>query len=395
MKYFFKNIGKICLIAICGITFLASCNKDIEQPTPIIFSQNAGTTQTISDFLNAEADYTFLLAALKKAAPAGGTAGALLASLADKNNSFTLFAPNNNAFIASSIPSIAAINSSAFRAGQLDSLLRYHIIPGRQYLSADIPTTFPNIELPSGLSVGILPGTIVPFNLRLYPSRRTTGFWANNIPVVSADKIFLNGVLHTTATLVSPPSQFLAASSPIPSVIYSDPQLTMFDSLIARGDQAQTNPALKVDSIFKNAGANLTVFAPTNTAVKAFINTASSEAVPLAAPDAVFFGFIRTSLPATSAQGIVLYHILGVRAFSVNFPSTATNFPTLLNGGVPTHPGVSVQSFFRTGGLAVDSIKVLGAANRGLFATSKPPSNFDKNAVNGVVHIIDRVLLPF
>jgi hypothetical protein len=211
----------------------------------------------------------------------------------------------------------------------------------------------------------------------------------NNVAALSFDMHFQNGIVHTISGIVSPPSLLLA------QMIYVDPQFTMFDSLIARGDAAQPNPALKIDSALKNPGANLTVFAPTNTAVKAFINAASGGAIPLAAPDAVFFGFIRTSFPATSAQGIVLYHIMGVRAFSVNFPSTATFFPTLLNGGVPTHPGVSVQSFFKTGGLSVDSIKVLGVVNGGIPATSKPPSNFDKNAVNGVVHIIDKVLLPF
>ena len=389
MKYFFKNIGKICLIAICGITFLASCNKDIEQPTPIIFSQNAGTTQTISDFLNAEADYTFLLAALKKAAPAGGTAGALLASLADKNNLFTLFAPNNNAFIASGIPSIAAINSSAFRAGQLDSLLRYHIIPGMQYLSTDIPTTFPNIQLPSLLSVGVLPGTTVPFKLPLYPSRRTNGFWVNNIPVTSADKKFINGFLHTTATLVLPPGVLTA------NIINNDPagRFTLFAALIARADQGQTDATKTFNYALNIPFASLTIFAPTNTAVKIFINAASGGLIPLAAPDAVFIGFINTNLPVQNAAAIVAYHFLPTKDFSVNFPTIGQFYPTLLNGGIPAHPGVKVQSVFNAALFGIQ-LQVTGVGNGGVAAVSNAPADLDRNAINGVVHIINKLLLP-
>jgi hypothetical protein len=229
--------------------------------------------------------------------------------------------------------------------------------------------------------------------MTIFPSKRGTTVWVNNVPAVSFDLHFQNGIVHTIAALVTPPSRVLR------DTIYRDPQLTMFDSLIKRADQAQPNVALKVDSILNNPGANLTVFAPTNTAVKAFINAASGGAVPLTAPDAVFFGFISTSLSATSAQGIVLYHILGTRAFSVNFPATATLFPTLLNGGIPTHPGVMVQSIFAANGLSVTSIKVtgLGTLPPGGTPFSGPAATstaFDRNAVNGVVHIIDRVLLP-
>jgi uncharacterized surface protein with fasciclin (FAS1) repeats len=377
MKYILKNIIKQALPVIICILAIASCNKTLERfSSPIATTQNS---LTISDFLISDTNYSLLNALVIRAG--------LTATLSDKNNTFTLFAPNNAAFRAAGFTTTAIV--SGLPVASAAGIAGYLLVPGREYTFADIPTTFPNIQLPTTLSIGVLPGTPVPFKLTIFPSKRGTTVWVNNVAALSFDMHFQNGIVHTISGIVSPPSLLLA------QMIYVDPQFTMFDSLIARGDAAQPNPALKIDSALKNPGANLTVFAPTNTAVKAFINAASGGAIPLAAPDAVFFGFIRTSFPATSAQGIVLYHIMGVRAFSVNFPSTATFFPTLLNGGVPTHPGVSVQSFFKTGGLSVDSIKVLGVANGGIPATSKPPSNFDKNAVNGVVHIIDKVLLPF
>lgn len=377
MKYILKNITRPVLAVIISMVAITSCNKSLERfGQPITSVQN---TQTISEFLATDTSYSLLNALV--------TRSGIGALLTDKNSTYTFFAPNNAALRA--IPGFnttAAI--SALPVATAAGIVSYLLVPGDEVTFAEIPTTFPNLQLPTTISIGVLPGTTVPFKLTIFPSKRGSTVWVNNVPATSFDLHFQNGIVHTIAGLVTPPSMTLR------TMIYNDPQFTLFDSLIKRADQAQTNPALKVDSILNNAGASLTVFAPTNTAVKAFINAASGGAVPLAAPDAVFFGFIANLLPATSAQGIVLYHILGVRAFSVNFPTTATFFPTLLNGGIPTHPGVSVQSFFKPSAPTVDSIKVLGVGNGGVPATSKPPTNFDKNAVNGVVHIIDRLLLP-
>ncbi len=389
MKYILKIIIKQVLPVMICFLAIVSCNKELERyGTPLTFPQNAGSTQTIADFLGADPDYTFLLAALKKAAPAGGSAGDLLSLLNNRNNLFTVFAPNNNAFIASGIPSIAAISSSAFRSGQLDSLLRYHIIPGRQYLSTDIPTTFPNIQLPSSLTVGIVTGT-VPFKLSVYPSKRANGFWVNNIPVATPDKMFLNGVLHSTVTLVSPPAVLTA------NIINNDPagRFTLFAALIARADQGQTDQTKTFNYALNIPFASLTIFAPTNTAMKAFINAASGGLVPLAAPDAAFLGFISTNLPVQNAAGIVAYHFLPTKDFSVNFPTTAASFPTFFNSAVPTHPGVKVQSVLNPALFGVQ-LMVTGAGNGGIAAVSNAPSDLDRNAINGVVHIIDKVLLP-
>ncbi|MDQ6757260.1 MAG: fasciclin domain-containing protein [Bacteroidota bacterium] len=385
MKYI-KKINWILPVA-AFIFSITSCNKTlVRYGEPITFPLGSGT-QTITDFISTDANYTFLLAALKRAVPVGGAAGDLLAALGRTTNIYTVFAADNNAFIASGIPSTAAI--ATLRTGQLDSLLRYHIIPGRQYLSTDIPITFPNLQLPSLLPVGILTGT-VPFDLSLYPSRRSNGFWVNNIPITAGDKTFLNGVIHTTAALVTPPSLLLGFANG-PGVL-SDPQYALFDSLIVRGDVGNTNITSTFNYALNQAFASLTVFAPTNTAVKTFLTAATGGAIPSGSPDAVYASYIRTGFPAASAQGIVAYHILPVKAYSNNFFPTPTITPTLVPPSL--NPGISVQAFF-TGPL-VDSLKVLGLApsNGGIPATSKPRSNFDKNAINGVVHTIDKVLLP-
>lgn len=385
-----KIILKIFIPAIAGMLFFTSCNKSLPDAVPITTTLNA---LTINNFLKTDTAYTFYNTAVIKV---GGAYSTLLSDSSGAT-SVTVFAPNNNAFRAAGYLTTTAVSN--IRLDSLTALVAYTIIPGHEYVYTDIPTTFPNIQLPTSFSIGLLPGTTIPFKLTGFPSRRATGFWYNATTVTSFDAHYRNGVVHALGGLIFPISPVSASSStPIvmAQLIYGDPQFSLFSAMIARGDQNPANPAL-VDGIIKNAGANLTLFAPTNTAVKAFISTASGGAIPANAADndPRYSGFINGSLPTLNAQGIVLYHFLGVRAFSVNFSSAAAPYPTLVPGA-----NVSVQSFFKPSNLAVvDSMKIIGNGNFGQPtaappATSKPASNFDKFVINGVVHIIDRVLQP-
>ena len=84
--------------------------------------------------------------------------------------------------------------------------------------------------------------------------------------------------------------------------------------------------------------------------------------------------------------------------FSVNLPATATTVKTLLNSAVSVHPGVTVQAVFANlapGVAVVSSATVKGAANATASNVIVNPSvTSDVNAVNGVMHKIDQVLLP-
>ncbi|MEP6615916.1 MAG: fasciclin domain-containing protein [Ginsengibacter sp.] len=378
-KIIIKKMAKQLLVIVVLAIAFSACNKKIPDAEPILFPSSS--TLTIGDVLTSDTTYSFFKAAATKV-------GAMTALL-NASNSFTLFLPDNNAFKASGIPSIQVIN--ALPVATVFAIVNYHLIPGQVLPSDQIPTKFPNVQLPTALGPGSnLPGTIIPFKLSAFPSRRGTDFWYNIAPGLPSITMFSNGVINLVSKVTFPPSLTLAASSG-PSVIYSDSLLSIFRALIVRGDSGQP-AAARIDSALKNPGANLTVFAPNNTAMKQFISAATGGLIPTAAPDAVFIGFISTSFPVLNARGITVYHILGTRAFSVNFAAIPAFYPTLFNLGFPAHPGVSVQSFFT--GLVVDSMKVTGFGNGGVAATSKPKSNFDKNAINGVVHVIDRVLLP-
>lgn len=400
-----SGISKILVLFATVIT-IASCNKPLPAPIPIPYSPVNNSTTTIGAFINADTTYSYFLAAATKVG--------MIAQLSDTTKVFTVFLPNNAAFRASGIPSVAVVD--ALPAATLGGIVGYAIIGGEQFTSAQIPTSFPNIQLPTTVAIGTLPGTTISFNLTTFPSVRSNGFWDNNIPVVMPDILLRNGVVQLVAGIVAPPSQLLKTA------IYSNPNLTFFTAAIARADSGQTG-LNKLDSLLGYAVTNMTVLAPTDTAFQSLLfgniygallleglpqATAFATAQALTASPTVFsnpalFGV----LTAATVRGIIVYHFLAtsqgegfqpnIRAFSVNFASTPTFYTTLINSVVAAHPGILTQATFT--GPFVTSLQFtgLGTFPPGGAPYSGTPANtisMDNNEVNGVYHVIDQVLLP-
>ncbi|OQY93571.1 MAG: hypothetical protein B6D37_10780 [Sphingobacteriales bacterium UTBCD1] len=388
----YNRMIKSILAAVLFISMLSSCNKELPVAQPILFPPPSGSS--ISDILS-DPNYSILKAAVTRAN--------LTSLLSDQTKVFTFFAPDNAAMQLSGIPSAAAIN--LIRPGQLDTLLRYNLIGGQKYTSANISSAFPNMYLQSSFILSP-PSASLPPGLRMpiFPAKNGVGMFVNNIPVTQADIPAANGVIHKVAAVVMPPSQFLWDR------INADPNLTYLKAAIQRADEA-ANGALQ--AALKNPAANLTVFAPTNTAFQQLLTaqitlaligqgmdpgTAAATATALASSPAVFQNpAVASVLTAQTVQGIVVYHILGQRAFSVNFPLTATSYPTLLNSAIPAHPGVALQATFGTLGVTAATVKGLGnatASNVMINPTPAPGGTSDQHYINGTMHIIDQVLLP-
>lgn len=408
-----SRIIKISLLVATGI-FVISCNKDLPNATPIVYPPANNSTTTIGAAISSDTSYSFFKAAAAKAG--------LLASLSDSTKLFTVFLPNNDAFRLSGIPSVSVVNSLPL--SNLIPLVQYHVIPGQQYLSANVPSTFPNIQLPSYLTIGTLPGTPINLNMSAFPSTRTNGFWDNNIPVVQPDLKFNNGVVHLVAALVAPPSRILK------DAMYSNPNLTYFKAAIARADSGQTG-LNKLDSLLGYAVTNMTVLAPSDAAFQTLIfglafqgylnylkslgvvpNATDSANAFATANGAVAAGpaFLSTNNVTTQqVAGIMAYHFLAtdqgvgfqpnIRAFSVNFSSTPTFYPTLVNTIVPVtvQPGIMAKATFT--GPFVTNLQFTGAGTfpPGGQPFSGPAANaisLDNHCVNGVYYVIDKVLLP-
>ena len=101
-------------------------------------------------------------------------------------------------------------------------------------------------------------------------------------------------------------------------------------------------------------------------------------------------------LTAEMVKGMVVYHIMGVRAFNNNLPTTRANFPTLLNSVVTAHPGLGLQATFTGPMVSAASVKgLVNATPANILINPTPGSgSSDQNYLNGVLHKIDQVLMP-
>lgn len=386
-----SHMKKIISYSLVALLLLSSCNKDISAPVPNTFPTPTG--QSIGEIINTDANYSMLKHALTRAG--------LLTAVTNKNSVFTLFAPSNAAFTVSGIPSTAVID--ALPLAQLTAILNYHIIPGQKVSSSLIPTTFPNIQMPTGL-VFPSPNTSPLVRFSIFPSRRGSAVWANNIPVTAADIAVANGVMHQVAAIVAPPSKLLL------DTIKNDPDLDYFEAALVRADSGLSTAAAPSFQYYLGnpsiaPGANFTVFAPNNAAFQALIYflvyqqvfalTGSAATADAQASGAVAAGpaFLSTNNVTTAlVRGVVAYHIMTQRAFAVNFSSTATNYPTFVNASIPTHPGIAVSSTI-TGGFA-SALSVKGVGNPSAAAAIPTAAGVDRPAVNGVFYKINQVLLP-
>lgn len=384
---------KQLLVLAAGVLLLSSCNKDVPDPVPVTTPAKSG--QTIAQVLN-DPSYSILKAAVTKAG--------LLDELSDTTAVYTVFAPNDAAFALSGI-SAAVIN--AMPADQVEAIVRYHIVGGQAVSSSMIPATAPNIQLPTQLVLAPPSPTLPPgLRMPIFPSKKGNAAWVNNIPLTGVDVQASNGIIHTTATIVAPPTAFLW------NRISTDPNLTYLKAAILRADEGAT-PSTSFQAALLNPAASLTVFAPTDAAFKQVLTlqitqalmqlmgldaaTAQAQATVLASTPAVFTNpALATVLTPTTVQGLIAYHVLGFRDFTVNFPTTATLYKTLLNTAIPAHPGVMLQATFGTGGVIAATVK--GAVNpttsNVLINPTPGTGTSDQHYINGVLHEINQVLLP-
>jgi uncharacterized surface protein with fasciclin (FAS1) repeats len=411
MKYIAKKIKIHFLLAITAMMFiLSSCNKDVEQlATPVVVAPTGlALGETIATIADDSLYYRMIVRA------------GLLTTINTKSNIFTMFVPNNAAmrqFVTAASggaipPGTPDAIVSGFIAGTLPaataaSIVSFNMIP-QSITTASIPGTFPNWFYPTNLNPTTGTAGFNPLvRLLTFPSTRN-GNWINNIPLTAVNLAAANGVIHTAAALPAPPQKVLAQR------IFADADMTYLAAAIQRADSgvAPTTSASLV-WVMSNFGPNITVFAPTNLAFQQLLTgqitlaliaqgmppaTAAATAAALASTPGVFTNpLLANVLTPTTVKGIVVYHLLGTRAFTNNFPTTATSYPTLLNSAVPTHPGVSLVCTFT--GPFVSAATVKGAANPTasnilINPTPEPNGTSDQFFVNGVIHKIDQVLRP-
>lgn len=392
-----------------AIMFATACNKEPEEilgPTPVI-----PTGLSIGETLAATPSDSLYYRMVVR--------GGLLPTLSNKANTYTIFVADNVAmrqFVnAASGGAIPVAAPDAVHSGFISTMLpvasaagivSYNTTPQR-LPSSSIPATFPNIQYPSILNPA--PTLSAFLRLTIFPSTRN-GAWLNNGPLGSPLNVTTaNGIIHHTAIVTTPPSRYLW------NRIDTDAGLTYLKAAIIRADSGTAAPGTLQGALL-NIGANLTVFAPTDAAFQTTLTgaiaqgliamgvppaTALAQATALAASPTVFTNpALFSVLSAQTVKGIVVYHILGNRAFTNNFPTVTTSYPTLLNGAVALHPGVALTATFGTPFVSSATVKGLGNATaadliiNAVPLTPDPVGTSDQHYLNGVLHKINQVLLP-
>jgi uncharacterized surface protein with fasciclin (FAS1) repeats len=270
--------------------------------------------------------------------------------------------PDNIATIVSKNPDFSILNTAITRAGlgaALSGGTLTVFAPDNAAFAASSLTAADVINLPvasldsilkyhvlttevGSSSVPVSDAVTTFLGTKLFASRNTNGVFTNGIKVKTADVDASNGVIHVISKVLFPPKN-------IAQIVAGD---TSFSLLLAAVTKAGLAGAVSGPGKF-------TVFAPRNAAFRAagFSTVADINAAP-------------TSVITT----VVQYHVLTTNVFASD-----------LTDGLTT---ASLQGGNLTVNLSPARVKITSSIN--------PSSNItatDIVATNGVIHVIDRVLL--
>jgi len=254
-----KKLNVILTVALLsGAVFFSSCEKDEDpkmDPTP--------EPSSIAEIAADNADFSILVEALAKAN---------LVSTLDGDGSFTVFAPNNNAFqdlfTALGVSGIADLSAET-----LTPILLYHVL-GEEYSSSMISEGYYSSLSPAqGRTVSMFIGTSDGVSIN------------GDASVISADIEADNGIIHAIDAVLLPPTIVDIAS-----------KNDNFETLVGAVVGAELAETLSA------ADGTFTVFAPTDDA----------------------FAALGMDLPSDLAP-ILLYHVLGSAVYSDEISSSIIN----------------------------------------------------------------------
>ena len=291
---------------------------------------------TIVDVAVANEDFSTLVAAVTEAE---------LVEALSSEGPFTVFAPSNDAF-AALLEEMEIGAEDLLTSENLADILLYHVVAGEFDAASVIELVGEN----DYVLVDTLGGTPVKVSVQ------DGAVFVNESQVVAADVEASNGVIHVVDSVIVPPSQTIAEIVVEAADMGDDSEFTI---LLAAVLEAELADALSSDGPF-------TVFAPTDAAFAAAL-----EALDVSAEDL---------LANPDLANILLYHVVGgEEALYSNDVAAA------LDG---MEDGVSVDTL-----LEGDPIQV-SANEMGIYVDGAQIVTTDILASNGVIHVIDAVILP-
>ena len=314
----------------------------------LVPEQEMNIVNTIVEPAYFNKDFSILTAAVIKAD--------LLSTLINKEANFTLFAPNNDAFEKAGITSLDGLS-----AEDLAPILTYHVI-NAEVFGDGLPAT--------GSAVTTLGGDF-------YLSINSDGAYINGLTKITEATLsggaldYDNGVVHLIDRTLVPSTKNIVSIAVAASQATEGAEFGQLVAALTAVENDVTTDALV--TILSGAGP-YTVFAPTDAAFQS-LYTLAQVADFDALVAAVGIGTIET---------VLKYHVLGSRVFSSDIPNALDG-----NSSVTLGP-LGGGSFTLNSDLTItdtDGALSLGTADASIVST-------DILGTNGVIHVIDEVLLP-
>lgn len=323
---------------------------NLSQVTTTDIAATNGIIHVIDQVLTppAEPDAAALVSIVDTAVAAGSfstlvtalQATGLDATLASTDGSYTVFAPTDDAFAKLGGDTI---NSLLADPDALADILLYHVVAGEPLNSTDVTSL-------AGSSVSTVNGASVAI------SHDGDTLRVNQSDIVIADVHASNGIIHAIDTVLLPPADSAGPTDDAPAAETG----TLLDVARAAGNFSTLVAALEaagLDGAIGHSGDLYTVFAPTDEAFAA-LGQDTIDAL-LADPAAL--------------RDILLYHVI---------PGTVVESDaalSLIGTSIEAGNGDRFELSLQGDQLFVNDSQVIATDIRG---------------VNGVIHVIDAVLIP-
>lgn len=336
--------AKMLLLTFTFSAVAISCSDDDDDNSP--------AQQTVLEIAVENADFDVLAAAAVQA-------GTDVTSVLSGSTQITVFAPTDAAFVAyldvaNEAAAIAAV--SGLTPTQAADLLTFHVIAGSEIKAADIAAGTTTVT------------TARASNNKAFITKSGANVTINNARVTTPDVDASNGVIHIIDAVLAPPA------GNIVSIATTGATAESFNLLAAALTKANLVTALQGAGPF-------TVFAPDDVAFLALLRTLTGNATLTEAQGITAINAIDATsdpLNLTELTSVLQYHVVpNAAAFSINL--TNNQAITTLKPAAPNQVTIGLGA----------TVTVDGAA-------SEPSTVALANvaATNGVIHVIDRVLLP-
>ncbi len=311
----FRNLKNLSFLFL-GLILMTSCSNDDDNSVDFV------PTNSIVELAQSTPQLSSLVTALTKYPD--------LVSLLSNDGTYTVFAPNNDAFTAL-LGAIGQTSIDDIPEDVLKSVLQHHVYTSAALQASQV--TSGTITMAGGESVEIVSDE--------------NGVTVGNATVIAIDGIGTNGVVHVVDSVIVPPSMLPIVGTIVAPAYFNKDFTTLIAAVLA------ADPSV-LELLLSNGpdGNGLTLFAPTNDAFAAAGIT-----------------------DVNGADAILAYHLVNGTVMQAMLPDSG-----IAAAEVPTLNGENIYVTNAGGAVSINGTTTVTAT--------------DIAGSNGVVHVIDRTLIP-